>query len=74
MKIRKNNNRKSTKGRNRQTVYNKPLKKLEGSYLTVKGKRLKSEGASEEELKKYTKNRYSITDAKPVKHIIHRIK
>lgn len=41
------------------------------SYLTKKGKRLQAEGASEEILKKYTKNRYvKNPDSKPLKVFI----
>ena len=66
------NNKKASKARRKQTVMSEPLKIFDTKYLTKKGERLKSEGASKKELKKYTKNRYVLnSNAKPVKVLTH---
>lgn len=55
-----------------QDVYNKPRKVLVGTYLTKKGLELKAQGANEDTLKLYTKNRYRIDEtAKVIKTITH---
>lgn len=65
------NQRKFTKV---QVVYDKPRKKLVGTYLTAKGKKLLKEGMPKKEVQaKYQKNKYELTDAKPIKTIIHPI-
>lgn len=46
-----------------QVVMTAPRKIVVGKYLTPKGVRLKSEGASKETLLKYTKNRLAINPA-----------
>lgn len=58
----------------KQDIYDKPQRVLVGTYLTKKGLELKKEGATEETLKKYTKNRYRVDNSakivKTIKHII----
>lgn len=55
-----------------QFIRTAPQKILVGSYLTAKGRRLQSEGASDEVLAKYRKNRYAINpDSKQGKQIYH---
>jgi hypothetical protein len=57
-----------------QTVYSEPCKILVGSYLTKKGQKLKLNGATQEELNKYRKNRYKINpNATPIKTIYHNV-
>lgn len=52
----------------KQVVMTAPSRVKVGTYLTPKGKRLKEEGASDEVLAKYTKNRYKPNpESKPIK-------
>jgi hypothetical protein len=52
----------------KQVIRTAPSRVKVGTYLTKKGQRLKSEGASEEVLAKYTKNRYKPNpESKPFK-------
>lgn len=51
-----------------QVIKTAPSRVKVGTYLTKKGLRLKKEGASEEVLAKYTKNRYKPNpESKPFK-------
>ena len=52
----------------KQVIKTAPSRIKVGTYLTKKGLRLKREGASDEVLAKYTKNRYKDNpDSKPFK-------